>query len=100
MTEPNPETALRDSTVRELLLGYLLHVEVQLWPGADSLTLDDLIRAYPRIAATGRVPSCQKLLTLHPELAEILNALFSQDPSSRNKPDTPIAAVNLRRLNS
>jgi hypothetical protein len=78
MTDPNPETALRDSTVRELLLSYLLDVQGQLWPGADALTLDDLVRAYPRVAATGRVPNCQKLLTLHPELAEILNALFSQ----------------------
>jgi hypothetical protein len=56
MTERNPETALRDSTVRELLLSYQLHVEGQLWPGADALTLDDLVRAYPRVAATGRVP--------------------------------------------
>ena len=59
MTKPNPETVLRDSTVRELLLSYLLHVEGQLWPGADALTLDDLVRAYPRVAATGRVPVCK-----------------------------------------
>lgn len=76
MSNPSKESALREPRVRELLLGYLLHVDGLLWPGADALTLDDLIRAYPQVAALGRVPSGRELQARHPELADLLGAIF------------------------
>jgi hypothetical protein len=78
MTDPTPNQAVRDAAVRELLLGYLQRVKGLLWPGADGLTLEDLVRSYPQIAATGRVPTLQELHRQHPELADLLNAIFHQ----------------------
>ena len=76
MRDPRLQLALRDPRVRELLLGCMLRVRGPLWPGTDGLTLDDVVRAYPQIAASGRVPSCQELQRRHPELADLLAALF------------------------
>jgi hypothetical protein len=69
---------VRQSRVRELLLGYLQAAAVPLWPGADGLTLQDALRSYPQAAAAGRVPGLRQLLRDHPALAEELTALFAE----------------------
>ena len=79
MGKPSKESAVREPRVRELLLGHLSHVEGLLWPGADALTLDDVTRCYPQLAAFGRVPDCLELQRRHPELADLLKAVFDQE---------------------
>jgi hypothetical protein len=48
-----------------------------LWPGADGLTLQEVLRSYPDNAAVGLVPDRQELLRCHPDLREALLALFA-----------------------
>jgi hypothetical protein len=76
MRDPGKEAALQEPRVRELLLGHFLRVEGLLWPGGDALTLDDVVRDYVQLVATGRVPGCQELQRSHPELTDLLNAIF------------------------
>ena len=54
-----PTDAREDVTstqrLHELLLGYLGCPRVRLWPGADGLTVDEILRSYPEAAAAGQV---------------------------------------------
>jgi hypothetical protein len=73
------ETPTSEQRLREVLLGYLRDAEVSgwpLWPGADGLTLQDLVCSYPQAAAAGRVPGLEELLRRHPDLAAALNGHF------------------------
>jgi hypothetical protein len=58
--------------LREVLLGYL-QAAVAAWPGADGLTIEDILDAYPQAVARGEVPDWQQLLCRHPELDAALN---------------------------
>jgi hypothetical protein len=63
--------------LQELLLGYLQGTDAPSWPGADGLTVQDVLRSYPRYAAAGRVPDRQELLRRYPELRQALWTLFA-----------------------
>jgi hypothetical protein len=64
--------------VKAILLGYLQCRAACVWPGCDSLTLDELLRTYPQFAAAGRVPGLPELLRRFPDLAEALTAWFAE----------------------
>jgi RNA polymerase sigma-70 factor (ECF subfamily) len=64
--------------VRAILLGYLQCRAAGLWPGSDSLTLDEILRSYPQAAAVGRVPDLPELRRRFPDLAESLAAWFAE----------------------
>ena len=63
--------------VQELLLAYLRAAGAPPWPGADSVTVDDVLASYPQAAAAGLVPDLPALLTSHPELADALREVFA-----------------------
>jgi hypothetical protein len=59
----------------EVLLGYLqAAASVAAWPGADGLTLENILDCYPVAVAAGEVPDWQELLRRHPELVTELQA--------------------------
>jgi hypothetical protein len=63
--------------VRAILLGYVQCRAAALWPGGDGITLDDILRSYPRAAAAGRVPDLPQLRRRFPDLAEPLASWFA-----------------------
>jgi hypothetical protein len=46
------------------------------WPGADGLTVEEVLLAYPQEAQAGRVPNLKQLVGAHPDLGEELVAFF------------------------
>jgi hypothetical protein len=66
-------------TVEEVLLAYLRAVRVPLWPGADGLTLADVLASYPAAVRTGQAPDLHELWAEHPELAAELARYLPAD---------------------
>ncbi len=67
----------RQHALRELLLGYLLAAGLPEWPGADGLTVHEVLLTYPEYAAVGRVPDLRNLVGSHPDLRAELAAFFA-----------------------
>jgi hypothetical protein len=65
-----------------LLLDYLRGPSVSYWPGADGVTLDEVLASYPRVAAAHQVPPLDELLVRHAELSGELLAFFETPDSS------------------
>lgn len=69
--------ATRGQQLLTILLGYLAAAECPSWPGADGLTVDDVVVCYAPALAIGRVPGLEELVIRHPELAEELRSFFA-----------------------
>jgi hypothetical protein len=78
MPDEPPNSAARSERLREVLLGYLQAAGCPPWPGADGLTVEEVLLSYPANAADGRVPDRQELLEKHPDLREALLAFFAE----------------------
>jgi hypothetical protein len=61
----------------ELLLGYLRAANVPAWPGADGLTVHEVLATYPQASSAGQVPNLEQLLRERSDLQEELIAFFA-----------------------
>jgi hypothetical protein len=77
MNDLSADTESRRHRLQELLLGHLKSAGVPVWPGADSLALEDVLLTYPQAAAAGRVPGYEELAAAHPDLRAQLTAFFA-----------------------
>jgi hypothetical protein len=82
LTNQEHEVSDGGRRLHELLLAHLRAVDAPFWPGADGVTLDEVLLSYPQAAADGLVPDLCALREQHPELAEVLNAFFAIHPAS------------------
>ena len=58
MRDDGDERAGRRRLAAELLLGYLHAAGSPDWPGADGLTSEEVLLAYPRPPRLGECPAC------------------------------------------
>jgi hypothetical protein len=77
MSEPSSAAAPWTTEIQDLLLGYLLGAAAPAWPGADGLTLDEVLRSYPQAAAAHAVPEPDRLLHRYPHLRAELERFFT-----------------------
>jgi hypothetical protein len=64
--------------LHELLLAYLRAADAPRWPGADGVTIEDVLRSYPQAAAASLVPDFSSLRASHPELTDALRRFFAR----------------------
>ena len=69
----------------DLLAGLLLESAACRWPGADGLTVGDVLREYPAAAAARLVPSEAELCERHPDLAGQVAAFFFLQAADRGR---------------
>ena len=65
------------TSVNALLLDYLSLPGVTTWPGADALTVEEVLASYPEAVAAGRAPALDELIAQHPKLTDELRAFFA-----------------------
>jgi hypothetical protein len=65
----------------------LQHRAGRVWPGGDGVTLDDILRSYPQVAAARLVPDLHELLRRYPDLADELTAWFTEHAADAARSD-------------
>ncbi len=70
------EVSGQSQRAHELLLAHLRAADAPSWPGADGVTLEEVLLSYPQAAAEGLVPDLRTLIEQNPELANVLRDFF------------------------
>jgi hypothetical protein len=83
MPERAQRCACEGNCLREVLLGYLQAEGALPWPGADGLSVDEVLAAYPAAARGGRVPGQAELERRHPGLKAEVRAFFAGGGTGR-----------------
>jgi hypothetical protein len=65
------------ATPRDILLEYLQAPPVTVVPGADGLTTEEILDAYPLVVRAGQAPGPDELAKRHPALASELAGFFA-----------------------
>jgi hypothetical protein len=68
MSHPKQKCGCPDVCLLELLLDLMKAQGALPWPGADGLTLEEVLAEYPRAAREGRVPTAAQLSRCFPHL--------------------------------
>jgi hypothetical protein len=87
MRDESAGAAVGRRSLQELLLRYLRDAHAPVWPGADALTVQEVLHSYAENAAAGRVPDQQQLQRLHPELQEAVVSFFADNNRHRERPE-------------
>ena len=77
MLEHFHEPMSRRQYVRTLLLESLFLSRLPDWPGADGVTVDEVLDCYREHATIGRVPGLEALAARHPEFRVELAEFFA-----------------------
>jgi hypothetical protein len=80
MPHTRPELAFSNDALLEVLLQYMRNSDCPSWPGADGLTVPEVVRSYPQYAASGRVPDLSSLLRRHAQLRDAILTFFGVTP--------------------
>jgi hypothetical protein len=76
MNDSPPEAPARRRRAQEVLLGCLQSMAISWWPGADGVTIDEILRSYPQAMKAGVVPGLEELSGWHPDLADEFRAFL------------------------
>ena len=68
-----------DACLRRILLDLMLSRSALPWPGADGVTVEEVLAAYVPASEEGRAPGEADLIRRHPELAVEIRSFFALD---------------------
>ncbi len=66
-----------DQCLRGVLLDLMMSPNALSWPGADGLTVEDVLAAYIPASEQRRVPDQEELIRRHPELTPEIRTFFT-----------------------
>ena len=67
----------RDRCLRLVLLDLLMYRNALPWPGADGVTVEEVLAAYVPASERKRVPDQEELIRRHPELTSEVRLFFT-----------------------
>ena len=68
---------VEDRCLRQVLLDLMMSRNALPWPGADGVTIEDVLASYILASEQRRVPGQEELIRRHPELAVAIRAFFN-----------------------
>jgi len=66
-----------DRCLRGVLLDLMMSRNAMPWPGADGVTVEEVLAAYVPASAQGRAPDQEALIRRHPELTSEIRLFFA-----------------------
>ena len=67
-----------DRCLRGVLLDLLMSHKALPWPGADGVTVEEVLATYVPASELRRVPDQEELIRRHPELTSEIHMFFTQ----------------------
>jgi len=85
MTDPHDSCERSGLCLRDVLLDHLQAEGALPWPGADGLTVEEVLASYPVAAGLGRVPDQEELCLRYPELGAEIRSFFARVRANRSR---------------